>query len=242
MQLGHFAGFVRRSWRANDFLWGRLDGAARLVDLLLAPTRLRLSPVRRDALAAALGVPDVAAFLATVPAKAPAGAYVDPRDEDELHFWRTAFRDALAVAILGAELDAIATAFDADVARGFEPASDLVAALRKADASPRERFADYAEKLCGRDGGLAIQARVAQQRGSNAGLELVVDTIDVAADLLATEKGPLGVIGKLLDMPTGAARMAVRARTTTHHVWRALSQHLPWARDDDEAGRGGGAS
>lgn len=34
--LGHFAGFYRSSWRANDFMWGRLDAAARLVDLLLA--------------------------------------------------------------------------------------------------------------------------------------------------------------------------------------------------------------
>jgi predicted acylesterase/phospholipase RssA len=33
--LGHFAAFYRRSWRANDFMWGRLDAAARMVDLLL---------------------------------------------------------------------------------------------------------------------------------------------------------------------------------------------------------------
>jgi len=33
--LGHFAGFFRRSWRANDFMWGRLDASARVVDLLL---------------------------------------------------------------------------------------------------------------------------------------------------------------------------------------------------------------
>lgn len=33
--LGHFAGFYRRSWRANDFMWGRLDAAARIVDLIL---------------------------------------------------------------------------------------------------------------------------------------------------------------------------------------------------------------
>jgi predicted acylesterase/phospholipase RssA len=26
MKLGHFGGFVKRSWRANDWLWGRLDG------------------------------------------------------------------------------------------------------------------------------------------------------------------------------------------------------------------------
>jgi predicted acylesterase/phospholipase RssA len=39
--LGHFAGFYRRSWRANDFMWGRLDAAARVVDLLVAPGRAR---------------------------------------------------------------------------------------------------------------------------------------------------------------------------------------------------------
>lgn len=35
IRLGHFAGFYRRSWRANDFMWGRLDGAARVADLLV---------------------------------------------------------------------------------------------------------------------------------------------------------------------------------------------------------------
>ncbi|HEX2105733.1 MAG TPA: DUF3376 domain-containing protein [Solirubrobacteraceae bacterium] len=32
---GHFAGFYRRSWRANDFMWGRLDAAVRIVDMLV---------------------------------------------------------------------------------------------------------------------------------------------------------------------------------------------------------------
>lgn len=35
IDLGHFAGFYRASWRANDFMWGRLDGAVRTVDLLV---------------------------------------------------------------------------------------------------------------------------------------------------------------------------------------------------------------
>ena len=30
MQLGHFAAFLKRSWRANDWMWGRLDGARTL--------------------------------------------------------------------------------------------------------------------------------------------------------------------------------------------------------------------
>ena len=41
VQLGHFGAFYRKAWRANDWLWGRLDGAARAVELLLDPRRLR---------------------------------------------------------------------------------------------------------------------------------------------------------------------------------------------------------
>ena len=37
--LAHFAAFYRRSWRANDFMWGRLDAAARVVDMLVSPER-----------------------------------------------------------------------------------------------------------------------------------------------------------------------------------------------------------
>ncbi len=39
IKLGHFAGFYRRSWRANDYLWGRLDGATRIVDLIVDSQR-----------------------------------------------------------------------------------------------------------------------------------------------------------------------------------------------------------
>ena len=39
IRLGHFAGFLKRSWRANDYMWGRLDAAARIVDLLVDRAR-----------------------------------------------------------------------------------------------------------------------------------------------------------------------------------------------------------
>jgi len=32
--LGHFGAFFKRSWRENDYLWGRLDGAERLLWLI----------------------------------------------------------------------------------------------------------------------------------------------------------------------------------------------------------------
>ena len=41
LRLAHFAAFLKQSWRANDWTWGRLDAANRLVTLLLDPLRLR---------------------------------------------------------------------------------------------------------------------------------------------------------------------------------------------------------
>ena len=39
--LGHFGAFYRRSWRANDFLWGRMDASARIVEMLVGAQRSR---------------------------------------------------------------------------------------------------------------------------------------------------------------------------------------------------------
>lgn len=41
MRLHHFGAFYKRSWRANDWMWGRLDGAGWLVHVLLDPRRVR---------------------------------------------------------------------------------------------------------------------------------------------------------------------------------------------------------
>jgi predicted acylesterase/phospholipase RssA len=37
--FAHFSGFYRRSWRANDFLWGRLDAATRVTEMLVSSVR-----------------------------------------------------------------------------------------------------------------------------------------------------------------------------------------------------------
>lgn len=42
LQVHHFGAFYKRSWRANDWMWGRLDGAGWLVHVLLDPTRLQI--------------------------------------------------------------------------------------------------------------------------------------------------------------------------------------------------------
>jgi len=42
IQVHNFGAFYKRSWRANDWMWGRVDGAGWLVHALLDPGRLRL--------------------------------------------------------------------------------------------------------------------------------------------------------------------------------------------------------
>ena len=39
--IARFSGFLKRSWRVNDWIWGRLDGAADLMTVLLEPERVR---------------------------------------------------------------------------------------------------------------------------------------------------------------------------------------------------------
>ncbi|MEO3855284.1 patatin-like protein [Acrocarpospora sp. B8E8] len=39
-RLHQFAGFYKPSWRANDWMWGRIDGAGWLIHLLLDPRRI----------------------------------------------------------------------------------------------------------------------------------------------------------------------------------------------------------
>jgi hypothetical protein len=49
IELAHFGGFFRREWRENDFLWGRLDAAERLIAALV-PDRVISDGLRRELL------------------------------------------------------------------------------------------------------------------------------------------------------------------------------------------------
>jgi hypothetical protein len=65
IRLGHFGAFLKRSWRENDLMWGRLDAAESIIDVLLpdAPDdqreRLRVraqASILREALTGPLAV------------------------------------------------------------------------------------------------------------------------------------------------------------------------------------------
>ena len=52
MQMEHFGAFYRKSWRANDWMTGRLDGVSRIVRIALNPDRLHRLYAGRNILAA----------------------------------------------------------------------------------------------------------------------------------------------------------------------------------------------
>lgn len=64
--LANFSAFYRRSWRANDWMWGRLDAAAALVELVCQPTALAAHFATADVPADADPVARAAAFADTV--------------------------------------------------------------------------------------------------------------------------------------------------------------------------------
>jgi hypothetical protein len=53
IRVGHFGGFLDKSWRDNDLMWGRLDAAEVIIDTLL-PNDPRAAGLRQQAQAAIL--------------------------------------------------------------------------------------------------------------------------------------------------------------------------------------------
>jgi len=79
VSMGHFGGFFDRAWRRNDMLWGRLDGAERLIAILV-PNKDDRDELRTRAHAAILRDE----FGAILPGEAPDDDKVREEREDLL--------------------------------------------------------------------------------------------------------------------------------------------------------------
>jgi patatin-related protein len=77
MQLQHFGAFYKSSWRANDWMWGRIDGAGWLVNLLLDPQRL-LEVARSRGIAAGARVDSLMTDLVELAGDIPNSLPTDP--------------------------------------------------------------------------------------------------------------------------------------------------------------------
>lgn len=72
--LVHFSAFYRHSWRVNDFMWGRLDAATRVVDLFVSPTRAVVIGVNEES-------PELRALVAVL---VPEGSDVKAKERRSL--------------------------------------------------------------------------------------------------------------------------------------------------------------
>jgi patatin-related protein len=103
-ELANFAAFLRPGWRANDWMWGRLDAVPTLVDLLLTPATVRAS----------LGAMAPAEALAAAQSLVVGPASPDPdgwRDWLDANVWAR-YRDAIEAELRslpsgGSSVDAI---------------------------------------------------------------------------------------------------------------------------------------
>ncbi|MER5391702.1 patatin-like protein [Saccharopolyspora sp. NPDC002686] len=99
LDIGNFGAFLSAKWRANDWMWGRMDAAAALVGLLADPARL----VQRHGGSEALG--DALQAIVSRPTKAELGNL----DEDQAKQWRGFLAEVWArhAGDVRAELDAM---------------------------------------------------------------------------------------------------------------------------------------
>lgn len=129
MEVNRFGGFLKRSWRVNDWMWGRVDAATILARTVLQPQRLR----RAAFLGGLVGSPQDAAPLARRTVQALVGDF----------FPEAALDDARIGDLVARAVEELTDAFDARIASGDLPAAapalaDLFAWARHLEVVPEE--------------------------------------------------------------------------------------------------------
>lgn len=215
MKLGHFGAFLKSSWRANDWLWGRLDGVEHLLRATFDRHLLKtLSVGDASGLAADLATfafPDDAAVdtpsLATawqsnckrlgMPTQACASkAFEDALvkaiadDDIALEACRCALAARIQLTVLAEELDDVAAAARDDVAHGSRRSRSGARWARALDPatklSPDELVKQFHAMEIGAE-------TLPGELGSRAGVEVLSRALAVAAAVLAGRRGKLSL-------------------------------------------------
>lgn len=222
-QLGNFGGFYKRAWRANDWMFGRLDGSDRLLRILLNPARL-----------ARLYSGDAAGVLGALKAIAiPPGADEATRAFLERH-WRArepgivgelaflrrpdvpvpeqlphavdALLARLHLSIVRDELPELVAAAGEDLRKGASPdgaSAELVAAAAREIGSggraawntlPADRLARLFDRC--RVG----EERLAGEVATDLFATTLTRTIAVTATMISGARAGLGRVGRLLQL------------------------------------------
>lgn len=244
LELAHFGAFYKKSWRANDWIHGRLDGADRLVNLLLNPERLRRlyagqgSQVARqiEILALSPADPQDQAALKLMwdqqhchEAVRRELAFLDHAESpvpDELRHCADAIIRRLHLQTLREELPILATAIADDNNQGAEPgdnASQIQAPVGK--SGPKFVPVDATRAIQTVRRGLINDEGLLQQ----AGTDLFTRTLaHVSASLqntlasAAAQLGPVSLFFALLKLPIQGFNLVVQGLTRQSHTAAAV--------------------
>jgi Protein of unknown function (DUF3376) len=219
IQLVHFGAFYKSSWRANDWMWGRVDAVHRLVRILLDPERLRIaarskfSPGQR-AKEMAKNVAEIATSTTDKELAAELKRSLAPPEDLEAEL---AYLDndamivpeALPLAvealsrrlegeILSAELPRLADAAEDDWDAGSfsgEAAKSFVSRCRKVTTSGVVQGDQLRDLVSICDIG---KERLEEEVGTDRLSTIATQAIAVAVSSMRTETGLLAIAGKLM--------------------------------------------
>ncbi len=220
-QLANFGGFYKKAWRANDWMYGRMDGADRLARILLNPARLsRLYPGDRGAVLDALHAIAVPASLgqderewlerhwkqreALITGEL---AFLEEPEipiPEQLPHTMTALVARMHLAIIREDLRVVCQAAQDDRRGGAGrtgPSADLIAAATLLVGDDPTRWDTLPAKSLV---GLFKECRIGQERFSGEiGTDLFTSTLTrslaVGTSMLAGRHSGLGWLGRVLN-------------------------------------------
>lgn len=225
LQLQHFGGFYRSAWRANDWMWGRIDAVARLTHLLLDPTRLRTCAAADPAFESELrtlveSLADEAGAPTSQVAKA--GREIDtvcdvsrPIPTALPHVVRTVM-GSMQLSAAAQELPHIARCLVADEAVGHRrsPSAEALTHLAGATLDPADALPAFRACRIGEE-------RLADDHGSPA-FERVVDRVLQLGLVVAHHRNgpsaPRSLLTRLSGSPMSPLWRAVQANAR-HRTW-----------------------
>ncbi|MDQ4148489.1 MAG: patatin-like protein, partial [Actinomycetota bacterium] len=227
VQLSHFGAFYKKSWRVNDWIWGRLDGATRLAQAVLGPARLRQLQLGVEGALALIEAASCGPALDQPPGPGAETRDVQ-RDYLRLQFEKekSAIEEELAflskpTAPLPLSLPisarAIARRLHAEILNGeLENLAQAVESDAKAGGSTRPSASSFAaryreEKAASPGGDIPIERRFVLFGQSKVWQERLPE--EVGTDLFAaTTSRSFAVTASALDVPKlGPARAIARA-------------------------------
>lgn len=218
IQLAHFGAFYKSSWRANDWMWGRVDAVHRLVRILIDPERLRIAsrkfPVGERASAIAMEIRHIAtktdnAVLAAelsraLPPLQDVVAELAYLDDDAiitpeiLPLTLQALSRRLEGEILASELPRLADAVADDCQAGYFSSESAKSFLSRCRGVTTGGLVQ-ADQLCDLVSMCDIgKERLEREIGTDPLSAIATRAVAVAVSSVRTEKRLLALAGKLL--------------------------------------------